>query len=175
MKREAVIRQLKLRGYSDFVGVHKELTYLAGKLSDDETPLAAVRGFVNGFNTVLVVLTNFRIFFIDSGLVYGVQTSDIPLRSVNAISHGRGVFFCKLIITNGADNTFVKTVPLHQAERFIKDANNANIKLQNTLSGTTAAFSAADELTKYKRLLDQGVIDEQEFAEQKRKLLSRDE
>lgn len=166
-----VVQCLNRHGYTDFTFVKKELRALADMLPDNEEPLAAIRGFSNGWHTVLVVLTPRRIIFMDSGMIYGLKTSDIPLRAVNAISHSSGIWFCNLIVTNGADNTFVKSVFVNEAKQFSKDVDAALLQWSNS-SVTSGFVSSADEIFKYKKLLEDGVITKAQFERKRDELLN---
>lgn len=168
-----VLQSLNQHGYTDFAFVKKELRALAETLPENEEPLAAVRGFAGGWNTVLVVLTPRRIIFMDAGMVYGLKTSDIPLRAINAVSHSSGIWFCNLIVTNGADNTFVRNVFVKQAKRFSKDVDAALLQWSNGLNNNNVPLSGADEILKYKKLLDSGVITETQFARKRDELLNK--
>lgn len=57
--------------------------------------------------------------------------------------------------------------------QFIEDynASKKEVKVVASLDPSTPVYSAADEIKKYKELLDQGVITESEFNQKKQKLL----
>lgn len=169
---KGILQSLNQHGYTDFTFVKRELRALAKMLPDNEEPLAAVRGFAGGWNTVLVVLTQRRIIFIDAGMVYGLKTSDIPIRAINAVSHSSGIWFCNLIVTNGADNTSVRNVFVKQAERFSKDVDATLLQWSNGLNNNNGPLSGADEILKYKKLLDSGVITEAQFIRKRDELLN---
>jgi hypothetical protein len=171
-KYKSVVQCLNRHGYTDFAFVKKELRALADMLPDNEEPLAAVRGFAGGWNTVLIVLTPRRIIFMDAGVVYGLKISDIPLRAVNAISHSSGIWFCNLIVTNGADNTFVRNVFVKEAKQFSKDVDAALLQWSNGLNNASVV-SDADEISKYKKLFDDGVITEAQFMKKRDELLNK--
>lgn len=171
---QQLVQRLNQRGYTDFAFVKKELRALADMLPLNEEPLAAIRGFSGRETTVLVVLTSRRIIFIDAGMIYGLKTSDIPLRAVNAVSHSSGIFFCNLIVTNGADNTFVRSVLVKEAKQFSKDVDTALADWSNGLMNPSRGiFSEADEISKYKKLWDDGVITKEQFERKRDELLNK--
>lgn len=172
---QQMMDKLHSHGYRDFFFVQKETDYLASNLSSEELPLAAIRGFDGRFNTILCVLTKRRLLFIDSGWLYGTKVQEVPLRKVNAINDRGGLLFAKLSITNGADEILVKTVLVRQAQRFVSDVNEQLAKWgEDDQQGQQVGLSTADELLKYKDLLDQGAITQKEYSAFKKQLLSQD-
>lgn len=77
MELQEVKKQLSAANVSDTFGTKKEIKALPEILNDDEVIQYATSGFVDG-NTVLIVLTQKRILFIDKGLLYGIKSTEIP-------------------------------------------------------------------------------------------------
>lgn len=178
--KESLLEDLSKNGFETFFGVNKEFRYLAKALARNENVLAGVSGLMNG-NTILCVLTNRQVWLIDHGLVFGVRTSTIPLEKINQVSYQRHMFFGDVEITNGADVTELRNVEKNSAQHFVQFINDylANLYHEDHYqqSGISVKMSSgssdsvADELLKFKKLYDDGVISHSEFLDQKNKLL----
>lgn len=178
--KESLLEDLSKNGFETFFGVNKEFRYLSKALARNENVLAGVSGLMNG-NTILCVLTNRQVWLIDHGLVFGVRTSTIPLEKINQVSYQRHMFFGDVEITNGADVTELRNVEKNSAQHFVQFINDylANLYHEDhyqqsgigTRMSSGSSDSVADELLKFKKLYDDGVISHSEFLDQKNKLL----
>lgn len=109
---------------------------------------------------------------------FAKRSMEIPLENISDVRFQQGVFE-RLI---GAGDLILESAGEHGQETFgdirkpeavqktIYEMNEAN---QRRMREPTVAPSAADELAKLDRLLDQGVISEEEFQTQKARLLSK--
>ena len=164
------------RGFTDYAFVKREFKYLTTVLNQDEHPLAAVSGIMNG-NSILCLLTNRQLWFVDHGLIYGVKSSTIPLMKVNAISYQRHLMFADIEITNGADVTMIRNVMKKPAQKFVKVVNDYLVDFRENLEGSrlqlsnTGSDSLAGQLTSLKQLLDSGALTKKEFELAKNRLL----
>ena len=87
----------------------------------------------------------------NKGMVFGVLTIDTPKEKFNVALNKNSA---SAINSN-----------IHQVFDELKHSNNAQIQ-------HTSAVSAADELKKFKELLDMGVITQDEFDAKKKQLLN---
>lgn len=164
------------RGFTDYAFVKREFKYLTQVLTQDEHPLAAVSGLMNG-NSILCLLTNRQLWFVDHGLVYGIKSSTIPLMKVNAISYQRHLVFADIEITNGADVTTIRNVGRKSAQKFVKVVNDYLMKFREQREAivtpkSSSRFSGlAGQLTILKQLLDSGALSKEEFQAAKGRLL----
>ena len=75
------------------------------------------------------------------------------------------------------DDKFTKNVQMEEVANYIKqrisEIKSADIKITEKKTEEKSTGSVADELLKFKQLLDMGVITQEEFDQQKEKLLSR--
>lgn len=177
MDLKEIQRQMEKAGVSDTFGTKKEVKALPEILNDNETIQYATSGFVDG-NTVLIVLTQKRILFIDKGLIFGIKSTEIPLDMVNGVSYSKGLLFGKVSITNGAVTTLVEQVDKNTApimvnkikessEKYKESLHNA---LSSNISGATP-LDGPDQIKKYKDLLDDGIITQEEFNAKKKQIL----
>lgn len=164
------------RGFNEYAFVKREFKYLTTVLNQDEHPLAAVSGIMNG-NSILCLLTNRQLWFVDHGLIYGVKSSTIPLMKVNAISYQRHLMFADIEITNGADVTMIRNVMKKPAQKFVKVVNDYLIDFRENREesrlhlSNTGTDSLAGQLTSLKQLLDSGALTKKEFELAKNRLL----
>lgn len=159
-------------GVSDLFGTKKEVKALPEIISDDETILYATSGLVDG-NTILAVLTNSRIIFVDKGMVYGIKSSEIPLNMINGVSYSKGMVLGSISVVNGAITTKIDNVSKATAPIFVEKIKDATAALKQNSQQTivTNTSSTADEILKFKNLLDQGIITDEEFTAKKKELL----
>lgn len=172
---EQEIRELKNVGA---LFIRKEILELPYILKSDEHIKALTSGIVDA-NTWLILCTDKRIIFLDKGIL-NTTTNMIELRltRVNSITHTTGVTFGKIIITDNAMVYKVDKVPSYSTESFA-NAVREQIELienkdnQSSFSNiNNSNISIADELLKLKTLVDQGILSQEEFDIQKKKLLS---
>lgn len=160
----------KIPGYDSF-GTKKEIKHLKKFLYTDESVFAIASGIMDG-TTWLIACTNKRILFIDCGLIYGVKHSEITINKINAVSFKNGLVLGEIHIEDGASTRVIKNVQKTSTKPFV-DAVHKAIEMQNNSPiPQQANVSIADELLKFKQLLDMGAITNQEFEDQKQKLLN---
>lgn len=172
MDIETIKEQMQRAGVIDLFGTRKEVNSLPEIIFDDEVIQYATSGLVNG-NTVLVVLTQKRLLFIDKGFLYGVRSTEIPLDMVNGVSYQKKLLLGEISVVNGA--TIVKIQNVQKATvsimaNAIKENAETYKKSLHTYTSSSNS-TVADELIKLKKLLDTGLLTEEEFAAQKQKLL----
>lgn len=151
----------------------KELKHLPKILSDGEQVLAFSSGVMDG-NTWLITLTDRRIIFLDKGILWGLKQSAIDLDKVNAVSGETGLFFGTILIEDGASQRKITNVWKKTVVKFtnkVRDAIEArkNLHIHRSSSEPTDDFIA--KLERLASLKDKGVINQQEFDEQKTKIL----
>lgn len=161
----------KLPGFDAF-GTKKEIKYLQTMLKEDEEVFAIASGIMDN-NTWLVACTRRRIIFIDCGMIYGVKHSEVMIDKVNAVSFKNGLMLGEIHIEDGASTRIVKNVQKYSTKPFVDAVHKAMdlSKKENSMVIHNTS-SNADELLKFKQLLDMGAITQEEFEEQKRKLLN---
>ncbi|MBU5277036.1 PH domain-containing protein [Lactiplantibacillus argentoratensis] len=175
MDLNTVKSQMEQAGVSDLFGTKKEVKALPGILNDDEHIVYATSGFIDS-NTVLVVLTQKRVIFIDKGLIYGIKSTEVPLDMINGVSYSKGLMFGKVSITNGAvttliDNVDKSTAPI-LAEKIKVAAEQYKESLHVSVQNSSASvLDGPDQIRKYKSLADEGIITQEEFEAKKKQIL----
>lgn len=155
-------------------GTRKEISELHNILNDNEHIKALTSGLTEG-NTWLIVCTNRRVLMMDKGMIYGLKLIDIPLDRINSISHSKGLVLGKIAITDGAMTRTIENVSNTSISYFV-DTVNKEVELFKESKKTVTiqqenTTSAADEILKYKNLLDIGALTQDEFNRKKKELL----
>lgn len=166
-------QQMVEAGVSDLFGTKKEVQSLPEIMADDEVLLYATSGFVDK-GTVLVVVTDQRLIFVNRGMIFGTDFREIPFSKINGVSYSKKLVFANVSIDNGVNTTLIDNVTKETAPIFVdtlKKAINDAEQQKNAPVVSTPAASVADELLKLKSLLDAGVLTQEEFDAQKAKVL----
>ncbi|MFK5243118.1 PH domain-containing protein, partial [Lactococcus lactis] len=82
------IEQLKKAGVSDTFGTKKEVKQLPQVMRENEIISFATSGFVDG-DTVLIVITNFRLFFLNNGMIFGKKFTEFPLDKITDLTYSQ--------------------------------------------------------------------------------------
>lgn len=169
-KLDKILQQMEDAGVSDTFGTKKEIKSLPDILDDNEVVKYATSGFWNN-NTVLMVCTDQRIIFLNKNMIYGIDRNDIPLNTVNEVSYSSKILFATITITNGANTTVIEQVSKETAEPMVKAIKEAQQNYINKQNISVQLLDEADQIRKFKSLLDDGIITEEEFEAKKKQLL----
>jgi phage-related tail protein len=148
----------------------KEINELPNVIHSDEHIKAITSGITDG-NTWLIVCTNERVLLMDKGMVYGCKIIDIPINKINSISQTTGLAFGTISITDGAVTRKITNIENKTIGYFI-DSVNKQITISREGKNNTQNISVADEILKFKSLLDSGIISQEEFDKKKKELLN---
>ncbi len=166
-----------LDGFETFLG-RKEIKELPNILWEDETVENVIQGTYNNGNGILVA-TNRRLVFVDKGILYGLKVEDFAYDKISSIQYETGMLFGKLTIFTSGNKAIVNNV-LKAKVRVFGDWVRARISAQkeNVIQHQpTKQFNSqenvniADQLERLAKLKEQGILTEDEFASQKKKLL----
>jgi hypothetical protein len=169
---EEIQLMLKECGAKDFFGTKKEVKELPNIIQDNEVITYATSGFLNN-NTWLIVSTNKRVIFLDKGMIFGLKQIEIPLEKINSIGHKKGLILGDIEIWDGASRMKIKNVQKDTLVPFVNAVNKAREDLRKPQEAKVfhQQVSSADEILKFKSLLEQGVITQEEFNKKKKELL----
>ncbi|MCK4636084.1 MAG: PH domain-containing protein [Candidatus Moranbacteria bacterium] len=150
----------------------KELDHLPNVLQDGEQVLAFTSGLMNA-NTWLITLTDRRVIFLDKGMFIGLKQEIVNLNKINAVSCSTGFIFGKIIITDGAKERIISNVQKKTVVNFtnkvqsaIENFNNFNFQATDNLNDDIYV-----KLEKLDSLRQKNIISDEEFDQEKRKLL----
>lgn len=173
---DEIHQQLKnLDDVSKFFG-KKEIKELPNILWEDEKLEKLVQGFYTKGNGVLVA-TNKRLIFIDKGLLYGVRVEDFPYDKISSIQYSTGMVLGKITIFTSGNNAVIEQIDKSQVKIFAEyvRARISGVKEHASLPTSTNEQIDDDFINKLERLAklkEQGILTEEEFTQQKNRILN---
>lgn len=160
--------------YFSSVGTSQFIVRLPNMLSVDEH-IKALENCSTNDRIGIIVCTNKRV------LIIGMNSStDIPLYRINSVSYHKNPnsITGTISITDGGTTRTVEKVSNQSLSSFTnrinKEIANYNMPNTNTVSPIRQVIntsSCADELIKFKQLLDAGALTQEEFDTKKKELL----
>jgi hypothetical protein len=160
---EAAKAKMRIR-----LGAGREIKKLPEHLWDDETVELLSSGNVSDKNGLLA-LTSHRLIFLFTGLVNSAF-EDFPISNISSISYKSGMVLASIEVYASGNKATIKNVNKADAKE-IADAIRARLGRPAAATTVQAAPSDADELAKWARLRDSGVISAEDFETKKRQLL----
>jgi predicted Zn-dependent peptidase len=166
----------ELKKYKIKVGIFKKGVYtnLAQIIPDGETIKYAVEGIDEKSQTTPLIVTDKAVYMMSQGLLMASGASTIPLSKITSVSSVKGAMgglFQNIVIAEG---TIIHTVGVVVVEvsTIISTINGLMAQTQPQQAPAAAPVSQADELAKFKKLLDDGVLTQEEFDVKKKQLLN---
>jgi hypothetical protein len=159
----------------------KEINYLPKILVEGEEVRAITSGFL-GNRTVLAVCTNRRMLFLDKGMFFGLRQWQMALDRIQSIDGNYLIVFGAIRIWDGASAVNMGMVWAKSIDPFIK-ATRAAIDEYRRISFQEVTGAAAgnrqkeeksdlaSQLERLAALWKDGVLTDEEFQAQKKKLL----
>lgn len=165
------IQELKSSNTSNYL-VRKEINELPQILAESETIDNIAQGTYNNGQGILVS-TNRRLVFVDKGLLYGLKVEDFPLDKITTIQYETGLLFGEIKIHTSGNVAKIDNVEKATARAFAEFVRN---KLSQPRE-TTAQIAnnqpdIYDQLEKLAKLKEKGILTQEEFDTQKKKLLN---
>jgi len=165
-----------LDGMSKFLG-RKEIKELPNILWKDEKIEKIVQG-VYEKNLGILVASDKRIIFIDKGLLYGLRVEDFPYNKVTSIQYKTGLLLGEITIFASGNKAVIGNVNKKLARIF---SDHVRIKMSEKDQKPTEDSSSKNgrdgdivtELEKLANLKEKNILTEEEFLDQKKKILSR--
>lgn len=154
----------------------KHFEIIEKNLGADETVLFAFIGLHNYVsmskhdNNFGYVVTDKRIM-LGQKKVIGENFQSIALNKINDITYTSGIAY-GVITVDAQTERFNVAVIKNQAANINAKLQELLLDLKNESNAPAAAASAADEIRKFKQLLDDGIITPEEFEKKKAELLS---
>lgn len=165
------IQELKLSNISNYLG-RKEINELPQILAESETIDNIAQGTYNNGQGILVS-TNRRLVFVDKGLLYGLKVEDFPLDKITTIQYETGLLLGEIKIHTSGNIAKIDNVEKATARAFAEFVRN---KLSQPKETTAPIINnqpdVYDQLEKLAKLKEQGILTQEEFDTQKKKLLN---
>lgn len=166
------IQSLGLPNVSGYLG-RKEIKELPEILADNEQVNNLIQGTYNNGQGILIS-TDRRLVFIDKGLLYGLKVEDFPLDKISSIQYETGLLLGKVKIHTSGNIATIDNVEKGSARKFAEFVRDKlSQPTPQTITQNTSEPNALEQLEKLAKLKDSGIITEEEFAEQKKKLLEK--
>ena len=132
----------------------------------------------------VAVATSKRVIFLDKGLFGSTEVSEMPYRSIEAITHSTGMFYGGIQITGRGRAGFrIENVQPKKSAKAFADQVRYSLEAvhrQQTpqpppqpdpSDSSNAPVHVADEIEKLARLLKDGILTQDEFDGKKKQLL----
>jgi uncharacterized membrane protein YsdA (DUF1294 family) len=149
---------------------------LAKIIPEDEIIIYILQGLdKNSANSIPVIITEKTVYLIAyAGMLFGVNTAAIPISKITSVStekSGFGGLLQNLLIAEGTVVHTITNIGAPSAQQAIAAINQAQSHVTVQATVTAAPASQADELAKFKKLLDDGVLTQDEFDRKKAQIL----
>lgn len=132
----------------------------------------------NESRTVLILCTNRRVLFLNKNMFFGGDSTDIPLNMINSVQLTTHLLLADITIINGATSTKLKQLNKDAARILAKTIKEESLQFQQRLlhpqdkSTSNQELDIPDQIRKFKKLADDGIITQEEFEEKKKQLLN---
>lgn len=163
-----------LGGFETFLG-RKEIKELPSILQEDEKVENIIQGTYNNGNGILVA-TNRRLVFVDKGFLFGLKVEDFPYDKISSIQYETGILMGKLTIFTSGNKAIIDNV-IKAKVRVFGDSVRAKISAPKEVVSQSnpvivnQPIDIADQLERLAKLKEQGILNEEEFIQQKKKIL----
>ncbi len=150
----------------------REVKELPGILSEEETIERIIEGnYEEEISTGILVATNKRLIFIVKGLLR-LRVEDFPYDKISSIQYEKGIMMGKITIFASGNKASIRNVSKNQVKDF-GDFVREYIS-QKSKSEQEHQKMGEDIVTKLENLAalkDKGILTEEEFQVQKKKML----
>ena len=168
-----VQKQIEALGKIDSFGTKKEIKHLPELLSEGEEIKALCSGLMDG-KTWLCVVTDVRFLLVDKGLIGGLSLLEMPISQVKSISYKTGFLFADLLIDTGGQIKKLENLTKEDAPKVAAIVSDL-LHRKKESAPAPKAQDDSDIVSKLERLAamrEKGILTDEEFAQQKAKLLA---
>ena len=171
--REEINSQINALETTHLFGVRPEIDYLPKLLTEDESVLGIAQAILDEKKWCLV-LTYRRLIFLDKGLLWGLKQTEMPLSKISSVESETSFMYGQITILDGVQRMEIKRMRAKAVKPFVDALNQAiyNYTHVQQKQNSRPEYDLADLLVKLNDLRLQGILTNEEFNEQKRKLLS---
>lgn len=166
------IQELKLSSVSDYLG-RREINELPNILAPTEIIDNLAQGTYNNGQGILVS-TNRRLLFVDKGMLYGLKVEDFQLDKISSIQYETGLLLGSIKIHTSGNIAKIENVEKVSARSFAEFVRDKLSQPKETVTTTIVSEpNILDQLEKLAKLKGNGILSDEEFSEQKKKLLEK--
>lgn len=176
MTFEEIKKRLNELGVMTF-GNKRMFKKLAEIIDQDEQIITAIDGLSDddSGDFMLLVSTDKRIFVLRQGVFSGKGLEEVDLDSISEIKSAKKFNNSCIQIFNGSVKTEITKVSGSRVEEVTQTLKNQIREVQKTettnIVDSPSTPHVTDEIRKYKELMDEGIITEDEFNAKKEQLL----
>lgn len=135
--------------------------------------------FLDG-NTWLIAVTDQRLLFLDKGMLFGLKQMEMHYEQISAISHKMSLILASVTVSTSVGTKTIEHLTKLDASKICQLVSDQIRKLRHPVPvqsqpGPQAAQAEPDivfQLERLASLLEKGLLSEEEFATQKRKILN---
>lgn len=183
---EQVQKQIDALEHKYIFYTKKEIRHLPKILGEGETILALTSGYMDK-KTWLLVCTNRRVLFINSGMFFGLRQIQMNLDRIQSMDSSHIIFFGTIRFWDGASSVSINMVLKNSIEPFVRITQEAMDRYKRQMAfdiasnvnkvaaSPTGALTPklTEELERLSKLKAAGHLSEEEFAAAKIKLLGK--
>jgi len=152
----------------------KEVKELPHVLWENELLEKLVQGFYNN-GTGILVATDKRLIFMDKGLIYGLRVEDFPYDKITSIQYKTGLLLGEITIFASGNNATIQNIQKGDVKPFAEYVRaRITAKMEHASAPPQLPVSQDDVISKLERLAtlkEKGILSDEEFREQKAKIL----
>jgi hypothetical protein len=165
--------ELKSLDISPTIFARKEIHELPDILSPEERIVYLVEGR-NKLNNhhIILAATDRRLIFVDKEFMYGLKVEDFSYSKISSIQYEKDFLLASIDIQVTDDIVEIDGVGKYHAELFCEKVREFMSRPEGFFQNT-AEPSVLDQLEQLGRLREAGVLTEEEFLEQKKKLMEK--
>ena len=170
--KSVIDEQIKKLGDFDQWFTKKEIRYLPEVIDEGEEIRAMTSGLHEG-TTWLIVVTNRRLLFLDKGFFYGLKQMEMPLAQITSVSHKTGLMFGEIEVDTAGGKKKIEQISKKDVPKVAAIISDLLKQIHSTSSSpvSNSMTDIATQLEKLADLKEKGILTEEEFQEQKAKLL----
>ncbi|RZJ42021.1 MAG: hypothetical protein EOO19_14080 [Chryseobacterium sp.] len=151
----------------------KEIRELPNIISEDEKIIYLVEGRNKTTkHHIVLVGTDRRLIFIDKEFMYGLKVEDYSYDKVASIQYETSFLLASIDVNVSGDIVEIDGVGKYEAELFCEKVRDFMSRPKD-FSQPKSEPTILDQLEQLGRLKESGVLTEEEFSEQKKKLLEK--
>ncbi|WDL99309.1 PH domain-containing protein [Alicyclobacillus sp. ALC3] len=172
VSKEEIERQLAELGKFDRWFTKKEIKYLPEVIEPGEK-IHAVTSGMHDNSTWLIVATQRRILFLDKGMMGGLKQLSISLDKISGVRHQAGWIQGKIEIDASGVAKKIENISKEDVVRVANVVSRllAERESKNEVAASTERDDSVSKLERLAKLKAQGVLTDEEFAEEKKKVL----
>lgn len=170
---DEIREELKKLDINPTIFARKEIRELPDIISKEEKIVYLVEGRnkINNHHIILVA-TDRRLIFVDKEFMYGLKVEDFSYSKISSIQYETAVLLASIDIQVTDDIVEIDGVGKYHAELFCEKVRDFMSRPEVSTQNKPEP-SILDQLEQLGRLKESGVVSEEEFLDQKKKLMDK--